>query len=260
MPTATTARDAPAQARRRSRRVRQVRPTLRATAEDDPRALLPGHGTRRPSRSRSRSGAKIRNGRAQVPRRHPQANAARTNHWLQSWHMACVHDAVQHQRRIICGLDRIDRGRRSSEGVARSVPGVSGGDLLVPDRRIPKNVSSMRVDADESRIAIRLEAKPGVELDVSESRVVWITRAVGWNGRAEATVWEVDPTSNPVLRASSRNGLPSCWLRTTQPFVLPGPGLGGSKRLDPRRAHASIARPLGRGGQQEGGGDCTCYS
>jgi hypothetical protein len=31
-----------------------------------------------------------------------------------------------------------------------------------------RNVASMTVDADESRIAIRLEAKPGVELDVSE--------------------------------------------------------------------------------------------
>ena len=31
-----------------------------------------------------------------------------------------------------------------------------------------QNVASMTVDADESRIAIRLEAKPGAKLDVSE--------------------------------------------------------------------------------------------
>jgi hypothetical protein len=31
-----------------------------------------------------------------------------------------------------------------------------------------ENVASMSVDADESRIAIRLEAKPGAKFDVSE--------------------------------------------------------------------------------------------
>jgi hypothetical protein len=82
-------------------------------------------------------------------------------------HILCLYGALQNQERIIGGRHRIDWRRGASKGVTRSVPGMSEGKLLVSDRRIQEGCLD-DVDADERRTAIRLEAKPGAKLNISE--------------------------------------------------------------------------------------------
>jgi hypothetical protein len=87
-----------------------------------------------------------------------------------------------HQRELLEAFQECQEGtfQECQEGTCSCRP--------TSTRTLPR----CRSDADESRIAIRLEAKPGAKLDSPRSRAAWITGSAGWNRRAEV-IFDVEP-------------------------------------------------------------------